>query len=37
MTSENIDRNMSRARGLVLAMAGFTALYVVWGLVRVLS
>jgi hypothetical protein len=37
MTPENIDRNNSRARGLVLAMAGFTALYVVWGLIRVLS
>jgi hypothetical protein len=37
MMPENIDRNIFRARGIVLAVAGFTALYVVWGLIRVLS
>lgn len=37
MTPDNIDRNIFRARGLVLAMAAFTAIYVVWGLIRVLS
>lgn len=37
MIGGNIERNFSRARGLVLAMAGFAALYVVWGLIRLLS
>jgi hypothetical protein len=37
MTPENIGRNFSIARGLVLAVAGFTALFVIWGLIKELS
>jgi hypothetical protein len=37
MTTANIDKKLSKARALVLAMAGISTLYIAWGLIRVLS
>jgi len=37
MRLETNDRRLSRTRVLVLAAAGVTALYVAWGIFKVLS
>ena len=37
MTTANIDKKLSKARALVLAITGISTLYIAWGLISSFS